>query len=315
MHRETLIAIGAGLASALLSIAVAYGSGIGLLLAYFALLPILLIGLSQGPRFATIAALSGVIGAIFLTNISQGALFGISVALPAWLITRYALMTQTAQDGSLKWLQIGEVLSRLAALGGVVLVLSAITYFDAPGGLPKVIETFLDKMIAARFQFGAPADQHLLVERLVPFFPAITVSSWVLMTIINSVLAQAILIRAGINLRPAVQFSRIAVPEWIYWGIVGAGTLALIGSGTFEYVGRNLAIVLAIPFFLVGLAVVHTLVRQLRSPGIALSAFYFFMVISSWAIFVAAVIGFFENWNQLRQKFPAKKQKSDDEDA
>ena len=77
----------------------------------------------------------------------------------------------------------------------------------------------------------------------------------------------------------------------------------MIGSGSFEYVGRNLAITLSIPFFLVGLAVVHTLVRQLKSPGIALAAFYFFMVISSWAIFVAAVIGFFEPWNKLRQKF------------
>ncbi len=303
MYRETIIAIGAGFVSALLSIAVAFGSGLGLLLAYFALLPILLIGLSQGPRFASIATIAAIVGAVFLTNIFQGALFAASVALPAWLIVRYALMTTTSQNGTVQWLPIGEVLARLVALGGVVLVLSAITYFDAPGGLPKTIETFLDKMISTRIQFNAPADRHLLVKRLVPIFPAITVSSWVLMTLVNSVLAQSILIKAGKNLRPAVQYSKISAPEWIYWGVVGAGTLALIGSGSFEYVGRNLSIALSIPFFLVGLAVVHTLVRHLRSPGIALAAFYFFMVISSWAIFVAAIIGFFEAWNQLRLRF------------
>ncbi len=303
MHRETIIAIGAGLVSALLSVAVTFGSGIGLLLAYFALLPILLIGLSQGLRSASIATSAGIIGTIFLTNIFQGAIFAVSVALPAWIIVRYTLMTKTARDSSIQWLPAGEVLARLAALGGIILIISAITFFDAPGGLSKTIEEFLDKMLSARFQFGSPADRHLLVERLVPFFPAITVSSWVLMAIINSVLAQSILLKAGRNLRPAIPYSKISVPEWIYWGIVGAGTLALIGSGSFEYTGRNLAVVLAIPFFLVGLSVVHTLVRQLRSPGVALVAFYFFMVISSWAIFVAAVIGFFEAWNQLRQKF------------
>jgi len=169
-------------------------------------------------------------------------------------------------------------------------------------------------MLSARFQFGAPADRHHLVERLVPFFPAITVSSWVLMSLVNSVLAQSILTRAGRNLRPAIQYSTISVPEWIYWGIVSAGALALLGSGSFEYTGRNLAAVLAIPFFLVGLSVVHTLARQLRSPGIALGAFYFFMLISSWAIFVAAIIGFFEEWNQLRQKFTAPKNSVDNDE-
>lgn len=312
MHREIIIAIGAGLVSALLSIAVAFGSGLGLLLAYFALLPILLIGLSQGPRSAAIAAFAGIVGATALTNIFQGAVFAASVALPAWLIVRYALMTKTAEDGTTQWLPLGEVLARLVALGGITLVLSAAIFFDNPGGLAKAIEEFLDQMIAARIQFKVPTDRHILVGRLVPFFPAIAVSSWVLMTLINTALAQSILVKAGKNLRQDVQYSQITVPEWIYWGVVGAGSVTLLASGSMEYIGRNLAMVLSIPFFLVGLAVVHSLARQLRSPSIALTAFYFFMVISSWAIFVAAVIGFFEKWNQLRQRF--KTPQKDDED-
>ena len=104
MPRETIIAIGAGLASALMSTAVAFGSGIGLVLAYFAMLPILLIGLSQGTRSSSIAAIVGIIGAVFLTNIFQAGLFGLSVALPAWLIVRYTLLTKTAQDGTVHWL-------------------------------------------------------------------------------------------------------------------------------------------------------------------------------------------------------------------
>tara|TARA_B100000315_G_scaffold257793_1_gene307828 strand:- start:1928 stop:2875 length:948 start_codon:yes stop_codon:yes gene_type:complete len=315
MYRETTVAIGVGLASALLSIAIAFGSGLGLLLVYFALLPILLVGLSQGQRSVSIAAVAGVFGTIFLTNIFQGALYGVSVALPAWLIVRYALMNQTAQDGSIVWFPIGEILARLAALGGIALVVGAITYFDAPGGIAKVIEEFLDKILAARLQFGSPAQRQLLVERLVPFFPAISASSWILMTLLNSILAQFILIKAGRNLRPAVLYSSISAPEWLYWGLVGAGALALLGSGSFEYVGRNLAMVLAIPFFFIGLGVIHTLARLLRSPSIALTAFYFLMVISSWAIFIVAIIGFFEEWNNLRNRFsaPATEEEDDDE--
>jgi hypothetical protein len=313
MYREPIIAIGAGIASALLSTSVAVGSGIGLILAYFSLLPVLLVGLSQGPRSTTIATVSGIVCAILLTNIFQGGLFGISVALPGWLIVRYVLMTQTTQSNSTNWLPIGEVLARLVAFGGIILVLSAITYFDSPGGLPKSIETFLDKMISARFQFGVAVDRQLIVERLVPLFPAVTVSSWVLMTLVNSLLAQSILIKASINLRPTIYYSKITVPEWIYWAIVGSGTLALIGSGSFEYIGRNLSVILAIPFFLVGLSVIHTMARQLRSPGVVLVAFYFFMVISSWVIFVAAIIGFFEEWNQIRGKYKAITHNAEDD--
>ena len=314
MYKETIVAIGAGLASALLSVAIAFGSGLGLLLVYFALLPILLIGLSQGQRSVSIAAVAGIFGTIFLTNIFQGALYGVTVALPAWLVVRYGLMNQTARDGSITWFPIGEILARLAALGGIALVLGAITYFDAPGGIVKVIEEFLDKILAARLQFGSPAQRHLLVERLVPLFPAISAASWILMALINGILAQSILIRAGRNLRPAVQYSSISVPEWLYWGIVGAGAMALLGTGSFEYVGRNLAIVLAIPFFFVGLGVINTLAKLLRSPGIALAAFYFLMVISSWAIFVVAVIGFFEEWNDLRHRFGTPKTENDEDD-
>ncbi|MBT7267543.1 MAG: DUF2232 domain-containing protein [Rhodospirillaceae bacterium] len=312
MYKETTVAIGAGLASALLSVAIAFGSGLGLLLVYFALLPILLIGLSQGHRSGSIAAIAGVFGTIFLTNIFQGALYSVSVALPAWLVVRYGLMSHTARDGSTTWFPIGEILARLAALGGIALVLGAITYFDAEGGIVKVIEEFLDKILAARLQFGSPAQRHLLVERLVPLFPAISAASWILMTLVNSLLAQTILIRAGRNLRPAAQYSSINAPEWLYWGLVGAGLMALLGSGSFEYVGRNLAIVLAIPFFFIGLGVIHTLAKLLRSPSIALTAFYFLMVISSWAIFVVAIIGFFEEWNDLRHRFGAPAREEDE---
>ena len=99
MYRETTVAIGAGLASALLSVSIAFGSGLGLLLVYFALLPILLIGLSQGQRSVSIAAVAGLFSTIFFTNIFQGAIYGVSVALPAWLIVQYGLNSQTTRDG------------------------------------------------------------------------------------------------------------------------------------------------------------------------------------------------------------------------
>ena len=123
MPRETIIVIGAGLVSALLSIAATFGSGLGLLLAYFALLPIIVIGLSQGHRTATFATLSGMFSAILLSNIYQGMLYCISIALPAWLIVFTALIPQTTNNTSSQLIPIGEIISRLAVLGGIFVVI------------------------------------------------------------------------------------------------------------------------------------------------------------------------------------------------
>ena len=303
MPRETIIAIGAGLVSALLSVAATFGSGLGLLLAYFALLPILIIGLSQGHRAAIFATLSGMFSVILLSNIYQGMLYCVSIALPAWLIVLTALAPQTTNNTSSKMVPIGEIIARLVVLGGIFMVISAIIFFGEPGDLPHNIEVLLNKLIANnRPNLNITTNHHLVVEGMVPLFPAIAVSSWLLMSVINTVVAQAILIKADINLIPAFQYSKITAPEWIYWAIVSSGVLVLIGSGTFEYVGRNLTVILLIPFLFTGLGVIHTAARQLRSPAIALIIFYFCIPISSWPTFIAVLLGFFERWTKFRQK-------------
>ena len=304
MPRETIIVIGAGLVSALLSIAATFGSGLGLLLAYFALLPIIVIGLSRGHRTATFATLSGMFGAILLSNIYQGMLYCISIALPAWLIVFTALIPQTTNNTSSQLIPIGEIISRLAVLGGIFVVISSIIFFDKPGDLPHTIEVFLNKLIAHnRPNLNITTNHRLLVEQMVPLFPAIAVSSWLLMSVINTVVAQAILIKADLNLIPAFQYSKITAPEWLYWALVSSGVIVLTGSGTFEYVGRNLAIIFLIPFLFTGLGVIHTAARQFRSPVIALIIFYFFTIILSWPAFIAILLGFFERWTNFRQKF------------
>ena len=147
------------------------------------------------------------------------------------------------------------------------------------------------------------ANHQLLVDRMVPFFPAIIFLSWLLMIIINTVVSQAILIKAGINLKPAFQYSKIKAPEWIYWIFAASGLLILIGPNNLEYVSRNLTAIILIPFLFIGLSVVHTAARTFQSPSLILFPLYFFIIISSWLTFIAILVGFFEKWTKIRQKF------------
>ena len=299
MPQGTFIVIVAGLVSALLSTTATFGSGVGLFFAYFALLPILLIGLSQGRRAATIAASIAVISALVLSSHYQGLMYFLSVAFPAWLIVYTALTPKTKND----LIPIGEIISRLTVFGAIVLIMSSIFFIDKPNDLALGVEAFLKKIIAHnRPDIIITQNDQILIKRIVPLFPAIAVSSWLLMTFINTLAAQTILIKAKANLKPAFKYSEITAPEWIYWLIVGSVLLILVGSDDIVYIGRNLSLILLIPLFFIGLGVIHKLSSQLRTPAIGLIIFYFLMIISSWPAYIALFLGFFERWTNFRDR-------------
>lgn len=312
MPKTIIIAIAAGLVSSLLSSAATIGSGLGLLLAYFSMIPLLLIGLSQGRKAATFATLVGMLSAITLSNIYQGTLYSISIAFPAWLIVLTALHPKIEHRISVTFFPIGTIISRLAVLGGIFLLLGTIIFFDQPGDLAQDVEALLLKMIANNHpSLNAGTNHRFLIERMVPLFPAIIFLSWLLMTIINTLVAQAILIKAGMNLKPAFQYSKINAPDWLYWAFVISGIFLLIGPSDFEYLSRNLTVIFLIPFLFIGLSVIHIIARTFPSPSIILIPLYFLIIISSWPTFVAIIIGFFEKWTKLRRKFKLNRPKDD----
>ena len=69
------------------------------------------------------------------------------------------------------------------------------------------------------------------------------------------------------------------------------------------YLGRNIAMVFAVPYFLGGLAVVHGLVREVAFSGVLLGTFYLVVIISGWALVVVAGVGIIEQWAGLRSRF------------
>jgi hypothetical protein len=233
----------------------------------------------------------------------QGVFYCISIAFPAWLIILTAFAPQRDHKTSSSPIPIGEIISRLVILGGIILILSAIILSNNLSDLPKDIESLLYKMIMNNSPgLNITANHRLLVERMVPLFPSIIFLSWLLMIIINTVVAQAILIKARVNLKPAFQYSKIKAPEWIYWIFATSGILTLIGPNNLEYLSRNLTAIILIPFLFIGLGVIHTAARKFRSPSVILVPLYFFIIISSWPSFIAILLGFFEKWTDFRQK-------------
>jgi hypothetical protein len=306
MTRGLLMAISGGALSALLYLSIVSGSFGAVILAYLAPLPLLMVGLGLGFRPGLVAGGT----AVAVVSLFGGLLFGLTYGLANGAVTavivRQAMLARTAPDGGLEWYPPALLLVILTGLGLAAIGLAALATLGSDGGLEGAVREFLTiglgGVAAATAQTGTPMAD--LVEAFTQVFPAMVVVSWLAMAIINAALAQGVLMRFGRNLRPAMRVSSIELPHWTPMLLAAAGILALIGGeGLIGYLAVNAAIVLLVPFFFAGLAVVHAFAGGRQARTLLLVVFYFFLLVSGWPIALVIGLGVIEQWAGLRRRF------------
>ena len=222
------------------------------------------------------------------------------------VIVRQSLLARTAPDGTLEWYPPGLLLVVLTGLGLVGLLLAALLTLGDPGGLEGSVRQFLSIAFgdAAAGTAGAEEPLSELIDGFAQVFPGMVVVSWLTMAIINAALAQGVLMRFGRNLRPAMRVAEVELPNWTPMLLAAAGVLALLGGeGQLGYLALNAAIVLLVPFFFAGLAVVHAFAGGRQARTLLLMVFYFFLLVSGWPIAMVVGLGVIEQWAGLRRRF------------
>ena len=306
MQRQLIIALGGGIASALLLVGSLTGAG-GLLLANFAQLPLFLVGFMSGARSVVIAGAVGSVALLFVGGIETAAFYAGTTLIPAWIIVYHGLSHRFTANGATDWYSTGEIACRLAALIAIFVSVVSLTVSGVQGGIENSISSFVETIIAQIVKMMAldlnSDGIDVLADRMTMLFPAVTTLSWLLMMVVNATLAQALLVKWGKALRPSPRYRAIEVPEWAYWAIVTAAAVKLVSSGDVEYVAQNLVVILGAPFFLVGLAVAHSLAPRLKMPGLGLGLLYASFMILTLAPVVVAAVGFAEQWVRLRERY------------
>ena len=319
MSKNMLIALGGGGLSAAASMTFLMGSPVALVFVYLAPLPLLLVGLGLGAKAVAVAGVAGFMVAGLIGGATTAGLYGLLNALPAALVVRQALMQRpTGPAGGVQWYPVGSILGWLTVLGaGIFLTAVLAGYAVGEAGLEGSVSTYLDRA----FTIMAPAldetERAVVVAGFTPLFPGFVVTSWLVMTVVNGALAQALLARMGRGLRPRTALADLKLPEWMSTLLVAAAVVALLGPGELEYIGRNLVIILAVPFFFLGLAVIHALAHRAVPQATLLAVFYFMfyglLLITGWTAMMVAAIGVIEQWGGgLRRRFagPDKNQEN-----
>ena len=295
-----ILAVGGGLSALIFSL-VGFGSFGGVLLAYFCPLPLFVIGLSMGVSASLIAGFIAGIGVLCTAGMFLVLLFVISYVAPVVVLVRQALLFRS-DAGQTEWYPAGLLVSTAMVIAFVLLTFTAVLISFMGDGIEPEIKGFLGRVVEVNFQTLSEIEQAKIVENVAPILPGTIGLSWLTMLIINGALGQALASRFGWNIRPNPDFSMLVLPTWL--PIMAA--VLLVGSillpGTFGYFFGNAAFLAALPFFLVGLSVIHTVVRRFAAGTLVLTLFYFLMLLFGWPVVFVAFLGLIEQIASLRQR-------------
>jgi hypothetical protein len=296
MNRSSIFALAGGVVGALLYLAIQTGSPGALMLGYFSQLPLFLVGFALGLAPAAIACGVALVGLVAATQVATAALFaGLSV-LPVLYVVRNALFSRAGDDGKIVWYPPGLLLAGLTAYGLVVFALAALYYAVAePGGIEAASREYLGKL----FQLSG-GSVGASVEALARFVPGAVVASAMLMTVINATLAQGALVRMGKAIRPSPAWRLATLPRWLAFALAAAIVAAFLPD-ELGVIGGNAAVIAAVPFALVGLAVIHALSARWPARGLALGLMYMTTILLGWPAILIAGLGVVDQWTPLRR--------------
>jgi hypothetical protein len=302
MSQTMGLAVLAGVVSSALFLGLLTGVPGMVLFAYFVQLPLMFAGLVMGLTASVVA----VAGALLINGVIAGAvataIYALVQALPALIVVRQALLSRQ-QDEAVEWYPPGLLLAQLTCLAGLGVGLAFLMLLDHPGGLQGAIEEFLR---SALVELGAIDVEVVPPPELGPWifmFPGLMATSWLVMIVLNGILAQALAVRLGWNRRPSPDLTTLELPTWLWPALGAAGLVALIGDQGWGFLGRSLLIVFVVPYVFLGLAVIHTLVRRWSHPSWLLAAVYGALVLLGWPILAVLLLGFVEDWAHLRRRF------------
>jgi Predicted membrane protein (DUF2232) len=294
------LAVLCGLISGVLFMSLLFGLP-GMLLVYFAQLPVLFAGLTLGLTGSGIAVIGAIIMIGLMVGMAAALGYALLHALPALFTVRQALLRRDDQ-GQTEWFPIGLLLTQLTVLAGLAVVLAFVLLGGEPGGLPGFIEQHLREGLIELGLLDQSEQPSPDLARLAAVIPGFTASSSLLMVVVNFMLAQLLAVRFGWARRPTPDFDRLELPGWLWPGIALAALLVLVG-GIVGDLGWSLLIVLVVPYLFLGLALVHVLVRRWPRPGLALGAIYGAMILLGWPILLILLLGFVEDWAHLRRRW------------
>lgn len=308
------IAIGAGLASALLFFIPAKGTTAAMLLAFVGPLPIMIAGLGFGARIGISAAIVGTLAIALALHPLLSLFFAASLGLPAFWLARIAARTQIVTvAGSEDLVEVpayttGQILAWIATISALTAIVP-IAVLAAREGVMAITIDELARQAApvVRRLFGGEANipyamsAREFARLLVMAMPALIAGWGVLTLAFNLWLAGRIARMSG--LVPPRQIDlpfTLRLPGDCIW-VLGAAIFATMIGETPRFIASTMVAAFLMAYALHGLAVIHGVLRVniLRAP--LLFGLYALIFMTAWPLLIAVVVGLVDSLTPIRR--------------
>jgi hypothetical protein len=294
-----------GLASALICGLALTGSFGGLLLAYFCLLPLFLVGFGMGAAASVVAGGIAAAATAVPGGVLGAAIFIVLNVAPVILLTRQSLLSRPDDQGGVEWYPPGLLVTVLTILTAGLYTLAILWLAFQPEGVIGTLREFVGGFVDSMISPERAEQREWLIDMVVPLLPGSIAASWLVMVAVNACLAQGLLARLGRNLRPSPPYSATELPRWMAFAMGLTIAIGLLVPGLIGFYSKNLAVILVIPYLFVGLAVVHVLCRRLAGGGFLLGLVYAILVMLGWPVVLVAILGLIEQFAGLRRRYAA----------
>ncbi|MCC2112624.1 MAG: DUF2232 domain-containing protein [Hyphomicrobiales bacterium] len=308
MVRYILIGIAAGLASALLYLAIITGSPFAAILFYAAPLPIIIVTLGWGTVTGAVAALAGT-GAILAGLSGELALFffALSAAPSAFLGHLCGLWRSADPDdpNAREYYPIGRLIIWTAVLAALAVLLTIPLFGADLEGYRAALKENLRLLFAAGETAAGPIpdgfDTEALLEFLAIALPVVGAVLWMLAELLNLYLAGKIVAASARLRRPWPVLAEIEFPYLATVAFVVAIVVSFI-DGIVGFAGSVLTATLGTAFALLGLAVLHAITAGSSARPFILGTVYMLLVLTGWIGVALAALGLAEPFLRLRAR-------------
>jgi len=271
MDARTTAALAAGLISALAALAAVRGLPLGGLILWLSPFPLFALAFAFGPGAMPMAVGAGAVVAMVSGGAPAVALWLLLFALPAALLSALA-----ARGGGP--LRLGLPFALLALWPAALLAAAEAALAGEPGGLSGTLRRAVGEALA---RMGAPQDAATaaLIESVVRLKPLAFAIWFSVVTVANAAAAQGFVARRGLSALPAARWSEASLPVWYAPVAVIPALVAGLAPGEPGFLAQGLAMMLAVPLVLQGLAVLHVISEGRPARPVLLGGVYLGLVV------------------------------------
>jgi len=299
MKNPTIATIAAAFLASLLFLAVA-SSGLGFLFIFLPSIPFFLLGFAFPHKLVLQAGLiSSLLIATLTGNPIAATLFFGAFSIPCWLVVRllsrhYDIKLGDNQPILRLWYPVGLVILDLAVYACAILALVTAFYATQEINLPKLLSADIQEQINL-MQKEYAVDLKVVASDLSFMLCGFFAWLWVIALWTHAWVANFALNKQKITNRPSLAIYPFPIPNWVLTLMSICALASLIGGESISFLGKASLIILLLPYFFQGAALLRLSTEKWPNQRFFLFFVYFAIATLFWPAFIISGIGLFNH--------------------